>query len=173
VGDGRPDHQRGVGHPPGDDDVGPGRARPGDAEGAEVGVRAERRAEAEIAGPRGQVVAADQRDPGVQAQLADGPDQPGRVDAAGVGHDAHAAVQRQPQAVAQLGEERPGVAGGRVGRPVAPEDQHGQLGEVVAGEHVQLAALEHLPHRGEPVAVEPGAVADAQRLGIRGPAHAP
>ena len=47
--------------------------------------------------------------------------------------------------------------------PVAAQDQHGEFGQVVAGEVVQLAAGQHLPHRRQPVAVEPRAVADAHR----------
>jgi hypothetical protein len=45
---------------------------------------------------------------------------------------------------------------------VAAEDEHGQLGEVVAGEDVELAAGEHLADGVEPVAVEPGGVADTE-----------
>src|SRR5262245_1215158 len=44
-----------------------------------------------------------------------------------------------------------------------PQDQHGQLGEVVAGEHVDRAAVDHLPRRREPVAVEAGTVGDPDR----------
>ena len=76
-----------------------------------------------------------------------------------------APVHRDAQALLQLAQERPRVAEGRVAQPVAAEDQHGQLGQVVAGEHVQLAAGEHLRPRVEPVAVEAGRVADPQRPG--------
>ena len=86
-----------------------------------------------------------------------------RVQAAGVGDDPHAPVDRGAQALLELRQEGLGVAAvGRLG-PVAGEDQHGQLGEIVAGEVVQFAAGQHLPHRREPVAVEPRAVADADR----------
>src|SRR6185437_12466841 len=44
--------------------------------------------------------------------------------------------------------------------PVPAQDQHGEFGQVVAGEVVDLTAGEHLAHGREPVAVEPGAVRD-------------
>ena len=52
VGDGRPDHERGVGDPAGDHDVGALGERGGDAEAAEVGVGGERALEAEASGRR-------------------------------------------------------------------------------------------------------------------------
>jgi len=55
-----------------------------------------------------------------------------------------------------------GIAKGRVPCLVAREDEHGQLGEVVTGEDVELTAVEHLPKGRETVAVEAGGVADAQ-----------
>src|SRR4029453_15635868 len=64
---------------------------------------------------------------------------------------------------------------------VAAEDEHRQLGQVVAGQHVELAAVEHFLPGARPVAVEAGRVADAQRhfraafgsrLGPAGAAHA-
>ena len=61
-----------------------------------------------------------------------------------------------------LAHERAGVAERGVLHGVAAEDEHGQLGQVVAGEDVELAPLELLAHRAEPVAVEPRAVADPQ-----------
>ena len=73
------------------------------------------------------------------------------------------------KALLELGQERLGIAAfGRLGA-VAGEDQHGQLGEVVAGQVVEVAAGEHLAHRGEPVAVEARAVADADRVHHVGP----
>ncbi len=60
----------------------------------------------------------------------------GGVQAAGVGDDPHALLQRQPEAVRDLGHEGAGVAERGVLEPVLAEDQHGQLGEVVAGDDV-------------------------------------
>ena len=82
--------------------------------------------------------------------LGQGPNgvrEPGRVQAAGVGHDAHPAVVRQSQALLQLGEKCLGVTAVGVLHPVATQDQHGQLGQVVPGQIVQFAAGEHLAHR--------------------------
>src|SRR5262249_11271931 len=93
--------------------------------------------------------------------------------------DPHAAVHGQPEALLQLAQERLRVAGGRVGHALAAEDEHGEFGQVVAGEVVQFAAGEHLPHRGEAVTVEAGGVPDADhaafpgfRPGPGGPANA-
>ena len=116
-----------------------------------------------------QVVALDVRDAGVEAEavgdLAHRVGEAGRVEPAGVGDDPHAALEREAEAVLDLAHEGARVAERRVLQLVAAEDQHGQLGEVVAGQHVELAAVEHLAHRREPVAVEAGAVADPQQVG--------
>ena len=91
----------------------------------------------------------------------------GRVQAAGVRHQTHLPLQSKAQTLLGLPEERACVPEGRVPHPIFPEDQHRELGEVVAGEYVEGAALEHLAHRREPVAVEARAVADEQRAGPR------
>src|SRR5699024_5620986 len=67
VGDGRTDDDRGVGDPPGDDDVGAGGHGPGDAEAAEIGVRTQRCTEPELGRARGEVVTADVGDGGGEA----------------------------------------------------------------------------------------------------------
>src|SRR5262249_50623940 len=51
---------------------------------------------------------------------------------------------------------------------ILEQDQHGQLGEPVSGDHVDVAARELLPHRGAPVAVEAAAVGDHQGQRHRG-----
>ena len=89
----------------------------------------------------------------------------GRVEAAGVADDLDAAVERLAQTGLELLEEGPRVPEGRVLQPVPAEDQHGQLGQVVAGQHVERTAGEHLVDRAEPVAVEAGRVADPDRRG--------
>ncbi len=76
-------------------------------------------------------------------------------------------LEGEPEAVLGLADEGAGVAERGVLHGVATEDEHRQLGEVVAGEDVQRPALEHLAHRGQPVAVEAGAVADPQHAGHR------
>src|SRR5581483_10196920 len=44
-----------------------------------------------------------------------------------------------------------------------PQQQHRELGEVVTGEHVDRAAVDHVPGGGELVPVEPRAVGDPDR----------
>src|SRR5690606_25689815 len=63
-----------------------------------------------------------------------------------------------------LAQERFGVAPAGVLHQVTAEDEHGQLGQVVTGQVVQLTTGELLLHRREPVAVEAGGVADPGRL---------
>ena len=91
------------------------------------------------------------------------PGQAGRVEPAGVVDDLDAAVEAGAEHRLELGEHRPGVAGVGILLPGLPQDEHGQLGEVVTGEHVDGAALDHLPGRLHAVAVEPGGVADPDR----------
>ncbi len=71
----------------------------------------------------------------------------GRVQAAGVGDDAYPAVAGLAQAILELGQEGFGVTAVGVLHPVAPENQHGQLSQVVTGQIVQFATGEHLAHR--------------------------
>src|SRR6185437_14882429 len=68
------------------------------------------------------------------------------------------------EAALHLAQERLGVAGLRVLQPVPAEDEHGELGQVVAGQDVEGAAVEHLLPGVEAVAVEAGGVADAQAV---------
>ena len=76
------------------------------------------------------------------------------IEAAGIDDDPHPAVHGEPEAFLHLPQECLGVPSFRILEPVAGEDEHGQLGEVVAGEHVELTTIQHLTHGGEPVAVE-------------------
>ena len=168
VGGGRADDDRRVGHPPGDDDVGAAVEAVDDAPRTEIGVGRKRCAETELACARHQVVALDvghlRGDAEPFGERPHRGRQARRVQAAGVGDDPHALVDRGAQALLELGEEGLGIAAvGRLG-PVAGQDQHGQLGEIVAGEVVQFAAGQHFPHRREPVAVEPRTVADPDRI---------
>src|SRR5262249_3629942 len=87
----------------------------------------------------------------------------GRVEPAGVDDDPDPAFERQGERVLQLPQERTRVPEAGITRAIPGENQHRQLGEVVAGEHVEWSAGEHLAHRRSPVTVEAGAVADAQR----------
>ena len=91
--------------------------------------------------------------------------QAGRVEASGVGDHLDAAVDAGAEHLFHLGEEGVGPALRVVALAALPQDEHGELGQPVPGEHVDGAALDHLPGRREPVAVEARAVGDAQRLG--------
>ena len=165
-GGGADDH-RGVGDPAGDHDVGAGVQAVHDAPAAEIGVGGQRRAETEFAGAGQQVVTFDMRDVDVEAeavgQRADGGGQPGGVQSTRIGHDAHAAFAGQAEAFLELGQERLRVAAVGVFHPVAAQDQHRQLGQVVAGQEIEVTTGQHLPHGGVAVAVETRAVADAHR----------
>ncbi len=182
------DDQAGVGDPRADDDVGARLQRRRDAPPAEVGVRGDHRqvrlgqrqpgvevSELVTRGPqvaesRGQVVAGEVGDPGGQAepfgQFGDLGGQAGRVEPARVGHDLDAALQAGVEDLLHLAQERGGVAEARVLAAGLPQDEHGELGEVVAGQHVDRAG-QHLPGRAEAVTVEPGAVRDADGPGLR------
>ena len=104
--------------------------------------------------------------PSLSARSVDCLRESGRVEAAGVADDLDAAVERLAESGLELLEEGPRVPEGRVLQPVPAEDQHGQLGQVVAGQDVERPAGEHLLDRAEPVAVEPGRVADPDRRSV-------
>ncbi len=161
------DDHRSVGDTSGDHDIGVGRQCFDDAPGAEVRVGRQRGAESEFVCPRDQIVALDVGDLRVQPQpgvdLAQRVGQSGRVETAGIRDDLHALVERKSEGVFHLSQERLRVAERRVLHPVPSEDQHRQFGKVVAGQVVEFAALEHLAHRRDAVAVETGAVTDPYR----------
>jgi hypothetical protein len=167
LGRGRADDQRRVRHPAGDDDVGSVPETGGDAPGTEVGVGGERPAKPKLPGPRQQVVALDVADLDVESEAAGDVTQPsgqrGGVEAAGVGDDGHTALVRQAETFLHLPQECGRVAGVRVFEFRSPEDEHGQFGEVVAGEHVEWAAVQHFANRAEAVAIKSRSVADPQR----------
>ena len=88
--------------------------------------------------------------------------EPGGVEAAGVDDDLDAALDAGAEHLLHLAEEGARVAGVRVLHAILEEDHHRQLGEVVAGEHVDRPALDHLARGAQPVAVEAAAVGDAK-----------
>ena len=183
----RADDQRRVGDARTDHDVGTALERRGDAEAAEVGVGAhhrrlqvgERRALVEMdealarrlqrVEPRHEIVALDVRDDRAQAELL--VHRPRRrraarrIEPAGVHHDLDAALQAARRHLLELPQERAGIAEVRVLEAILQQDQQRQLGEIVAGQHVDRPALDHLPRRAEAVAVEAGAVGDAEGVG--------
>ena len=94
----------------------PASQRPGDAEGAEVGVGGQRAAEPELGGARSRLSPSTQAIRGVRPSSAATSrsfvGEAGGVEAAGVGDDPHAPLEREPEAVGDLGDERAGVARG-------------------------------------------------------------
>ena len=114
-----------------------------------------------------QVVALDVGDAHVDAEPVGDVAHPlgaaGRVEPAGVADDLDATIDARAEDLLHLGQERRGVAGVGVARLGLPQDEHRQLGQPVAGEHVDRAALDHLPRRRQPVAVEARAVGDPDR----------
>ena len=181
---GGPGDQARVGDPGADHHVRAGLQGRGDAPAAEVGVGGDHgqvrlgqrdpgvgvdeivARGLQVAEDRDQVVAGEVGDACVQAEPAgefrELHGQARRVEAAGVGDDLDAPLQAGAEHVLHLPQERGRVAEAGVLLPRLPQDQHGQLGQVVAGQHVDRAR-EHLPGGGEAVAVEPGAVRDAHR----------
>ena len=139
VRDRRADDERGVGDAAGDDDVGAGGQGGGDAEAAEVGVGGEGvvpvRPRWRTSSPSTCATCGSRPRPG--GDLAEPVGEAGGVEPAGVGDDLHAALEGEAEAVLDLADEGAGVAEGRVLELVLAEDEHGELGEVVAGEDVE------------------------------------
>ena len=111
------------------------------------------------------VVAVDVGDPQVVAaacdQFAGGVGQPGGVESAGVDDEPDPVGDQVLERRVQVLQE-----GGRIARGVVfgarlAQDQHGDLGEVVTGEHVNAAGFRHVGHGRGPVTVKARAVADA------------
>ncbi len=183
VGDGRADHQRRVGDPPGDHHVRPAAQALRDPERPQIGIgRQQPAGESEFLVARQQIVTLDMPDGRVQPlalrQLPHRVGQSRGVQPARVDHDPHPALQREAEALLQLPQKGLRVAERGVLQPVPRQDQHRQLGQVVPGEHVQRPTGEHLPHRREPVPVEPRGIPDPQhrravtRPGLRPHSHA-
>ena len=63
-----------------------------------------------------------------------------------------------------LAVEGGGIAEGRVALARLEQDEHGELGQVVAGEHVDGPVEHHLARGRQPVTVEAGAIGDAQDI---------
>ncbi len=166
------DHHRGVGDATGDDDVGARVQCRRDAEPTQVGVGregslgdAELLAIERMSSPSTWATAGSSPSPFATSRSR-------AASAAGLRPPALLTIftprsRARPRRVLDLRHERSCVAEVGVLHRVLAEDQHGQLGQVVAGEDVERstvrAALEHLAHRREAVAVEAGAVADQQR----------
>jgi hypothetical protein len=124
---------------------------------------------AQVGQPRHEVVALDVRDGGVESeafrQRPHGFCAAGRVETAGVRHDLDASIETGAENVLELCEEGLGEPAVGVLGLVLGEDEHGQLGQPVTGEHVDGAAVDHLARRRQPIAVEPAAIGHPQRIG--------
>ena len=112
------------------------------------------------------VVALDVGDGGIDAELGgqcpQTVGQAGGIEATGVGHHLDAPVHAGAEDVLHLAVEGGGVAERRIALAGLEEDEHGQLGQVVAGEDVDGTTVDELAGRGQAIAVEAGAVGDAQ-----------
>ena len=93
--------------------------------------------------------------------------QSGGVETARVDDDLDAALLAGGRHLLQLAEEGPRVAEPRILHTVLQQDHEGQLGEIVAGEDVDRAALDHLARGAEAISVETAAIGDAQNVGHR------
>jgi hypothetical protein len=160
--------QRGVGDPPADDDVRPLAQRGGDAPAAHVGVggdhpveqRSRRAPGVEVDEPlrgrqllqaREQVVAARMGHAQLEAplahRLAHRAGQARRIEGAGVHHHLHAAPGDGLQLRRDLPQEfAVGIDGGRLrigqGREPGDHPRHGELGQIVADQHVHRLAVD-------------------------------
>ena len=178
-------HDRGVRDATGDDDVGTAGQGVDDAETAQIGVRRQiRREVAEVVGAgermhgtgagqfddaRQQIVAVDVGDRRVQPELVghvlDRLGAAVRVETARVRHHLDTPFEARAHHVFHLTDERSGVPGtGPLGTDAA-ENQHRELGQPIAGEHVDGATLDHLERSARTIAEEPRAIRHADRLG--------
>ena len=81
-------------------------------------------------------------------------------EAAGIGHNGDSPLDACGKDVVELLQETPGIPAAALARLV--QDVHRQLGQPVAGEHVDGATLDHLTRRREAIAEEPAAVRHPQ-----------
>ena len=113
------------------------------------------------------VVAFDVGDPQVVAvacdQFAGCGGQPGGVEPAGVDDEPDPVRDEVLERRVEVLQERGRIALGAVLGARLAEDQHRDLGEVVAGEDVDAAGPGHVGHGRSAVTVEAGAVPDADR----------
>ena len=116
-----------------------------------------------------EIVAEDNRDTETgKAELVgertDGSGGGSRVRSSGVGDDPYALVDAGLEGALHQIEDVAGVAAVRVGGALLGEDRHRQLGQVVAAEVVDIAALDHLDGRADAVAPEGHAGAEPDDL---------
>ena len=93
----------------------------------------------------------------------------GGIEPAGVDHDLDAALAAGRAPPPRAGAGRCARSRARIPQAILQQDHERQLGEVVAGQHVDRPALDHLARRAQAVAVEAAAVRDAQTSLTRRP----
>ncbi len=173
--------RRAAGH----DDVGTALEGVDDAEATEIGVgrevaarildrvsgleMAELAARDEVREAWHQIVAAHERDLRREAEarrdLVELAGAALGIETPGIRDDLDAPLEAGPHDLLELGHEGPRITPVRPLRPRSGEDQHRQLGEPVARQHVDRAALDHLAHAGRAVPEIARAVRDPDRLG--------
>ena len=84
------------------------------------------------------------------------------LEAPGVGDHGDPPLHTGRQHLLELTQERAGVAAAAFPRLV--QDVHGQLGQPVAGQHVNRAPVDHLAGGVGTVPEEPAAIADPQHV---------
>ena len=173
----RPDDQRRIGDPRADHDVGAGIERGGDAPATEIRVGRDRVGGERLAGvevrqlrpeavdPWHQIIAVDVGDADPNAQpigdLANPLGASGRVEPARIADDPYPTLGAGAEHLLHLRQERRRVPEFAVAGPLLVQDQHGQFGQPVAGQHIDVAALDHFLRCRQTIAEEPAAVGDA------------
>jgi len=97
--------------------------------------------------------------------------QAARIETAGVDDDLDAALDATREHVLHLAQKRSRIAGGRRLHAIFGQDHHGELGEIIAGEHVDRAPVDHLAGRAQAVAAHRGEDVGGRRslaVGTRG-----
>ncbi len=162
----RTGHHRRICHSPGDDDVGPVLERLRDSPAAHVRVGGHHVAGSlaefgtrlqvqeplslvlELAQPPYEVVAADGRHSWLQpsscSRAPDGIGSSTRIESTCVDDDLHFPIEDDIQRVVQSGDERSGIPAVGAARPRLRQDEHGEFGQVVAAQDVDLPSLELL-----------------------------
>src|SRR5690606_17287454 len=106
---------------------------------------------AEFLGVRDQVVALDHGDPQVESRRlhsgAHGLAAGARVHAAGVGENLYALSRDLLEVRPEQGDEVAGVALRRIPGALARHDRHGDLGQIVEDDVVEIAGLQELRQR--------------------------
>ena len=77
-----------------------------------------------------------------------------RVQSASIGDDLDTPVQTRAHHLFHLGHKRPCVAARPPGACLG-QDEHGELGQPVTGEYIDVAPLHHFPGRAQAISIKP------------------